>query len=119
MVNYLAHKPTHNGCIGDGIPEELEKHNEGHKIHEKTKTIDGPTTEHYHRLGTDTNDYHEFIPLVEGSFVCSACKRTCCKHFLFNTKLTQDDLKRCVSCERNTSDMTATQINSENETKKN
>ena len=88
LVNSLVHEPTHNGHIGNDISEELEKYNEGCKIHKETKTIDGPTTEPCHGLGTDTNDYHELIPLVEGSFMCSACKRTCCKHCSLNTNFT-------------------------------
>ena len=68
LVNSLVCEPTHNGCVGDIIPEELETHDEGCKIHDGTKIIDGPRTECCHGLGRQKKCHHEFIPLVEESF---------------------------------------------------
>ena len=58
LVNSLICEPIHNGHVGDDIPEDLEKHNEGCKTHEETKTIDRPIVERCPGLGSDENELH-------------------------------------------------------------
>ena len=86
-------EPACNGYMNDEHPEHLDKHNESHKLKEKTKIVDGPEVTIFKGLGKGDCQQHAFRHEAEGSFKCMSCEETRCGYFIHESKQKYDKSK--------------------------
>ena len=94
LANSLVFETTHNRCLNNDVPRELEKHNESYAMSEETKIFEGP-------IGREGDQLHAFTSLVEGAFAYSSCESACSKNCSFYPKEKNESRKTCLRFKRN------------------